>query len=142
MHNPRGEGQDWGLPGYACLETLSLADLIGVPYRQFGRDPKEGLDCTGLKIEFWRRLGVEISDPYDNHCTAEGEFVEVATKRFGDTLCVDLRGDGFEEHVAINLGIGLCIHVHRSRGVEVIPIRNLEGRVVSILRLAEDVKNN
>ncbi len=110
---------------------------MGVPYLRGGRDPKEGLDCVGLKIEFWRRMGFEIADPFENHCTVEGEFVEVETRKFGDSLCVDLRGDGLEEHVAVYLGMGLCIHIHLSRGVEVIPVRHLEGKIVAVMRKTE-----
>jgi cell wall-associated NlpC family hydrolase len=70
--------------------------------------------------------------------SAEGEFTEVETRKFGDSLCLDLRGDGLQEHVAIYLGMGLCIHVHRSRGIEVIPVRNLEGKIIATYRIATD----
>ena len=79
---------------------------------------------------------MKISDPLEKPIPAEREFVEVQDRKFTDSLCVDLRGDGLEEHVAIYLGMGLCIHVHRSRGVEVIPVRNLEGKIVATYRIA------
>lgn len=82
-------------------------------------------------------MGFEISDPLTDPAKAEGEFVEVETRKFGDSLCIDIRGDGLEEHVAIYLGMGLCIHVHRSRGTEVIPVRHLEGKIITVMRKAE-----
>ena len=36
---------------------LNYVDLIGVPYIKGGRDPSKGLDCYGLCIEIYRRLG-------------------------------------------------------------------------------------
>ena len=30
---------------------IDVADLIGVPFVEFGRDIKNGLDCYGLAIE-------------------------------------------------------------------------------------------
>lgn len=137
MHREGEQGKVWGLPQYTCTEALDLSDLLGVPYLLGGRNPEEGFDCTGLKIEFWRRLGVKISDPWDTKCQVEGEFVVVESRKFGDSLCVDTKGGGYEDHVAIYLGMGLCIHAHRSHGVEVIPVGDLEGSVVSILRKTE-----
>ena len=95
-----------------------------------------------MKIEFWKRLGVEISDPWDTHCTVEGEFKEVERKKFSDSLCIDVKGEGGLEHVAIYLGMGLCLHVHRARGGEVVPVDRLEGRVVAILRKTNSAQDN
>lgn len=38
-------------------------DLIGVPFKDYGRDSKSGLDCWGLAIEFFSRLGLQLEDP-------------------------------------------------------------------------------
>jgi len=37
--------------------------MIGIPYRHLGRDPAIGLDCWGMVIEFFKRLGVKLDDP-------------------------------------------------------------------------------
>lgn len=95
-----------------------------------------------MKIEFWRRLGVEVSDPFETHCTVEGEFKVVQKRKFADSLCVDVKGEGSPEHVAIYLGMGLCLHVHRARGGEVVPVKYLEGRVVTILRKTNFAQDN
>lgn len=134
MHCEGQQGKVRRLPEYTRTEALDLSDLLRVPYIRGGRDPKKGLDCTGLKIEFWKRLGVEISDPWETGCQVEGEFRVVESRKFGDSLCVDTKGVGCEDHVAIYLGLGLCIHVHRAHGVQVVAVDDLEGTVVSILR--------
>ena len=36
---------------------IDIADLIGVPFVEFGRDIKNVLHCYGLAIEVERRLG-------------------------------------------------------------------------------------
>lgn len=47
-----------------CKYLQNIADsLIGVPYAHLGRNPSRGLDCWGVVIEFFKRLGVVISDP-------------------------------------------------------------------------------
>src|SRR6266850_4947755 len=41
--------------------------LIGTPYRHLGRNIDTGLDCFGLVIEFFRRLGITQDDPVSNY---------------------------------------------------------------------------
>ncbi len=40
----------------------SVTDLIGVPFKDMGRDPAKGLDCWGLCMEVYRRLGIYVPD--------------------------------------------------------------------------------
>jgi len=44
--------------------SLHYEDLIGIPYQQDGRDPKNGLDCWGVIVIVQRRLGIEIADVF------------------------------------------------------------------------------
>lgn len=47
--------------------TISINDLLGIPYKDHGRD-KNGMDCYGLAIEVARRYGYKLDDVvYDNH---------------------------------------------------------------------------
>lgn len=41
---------------------IDVSDLIGVPFVEFGRDVKTGLDCYGLCIECARRAGKHLQD--------------------------------------------------------------------------------
>ena len=37
-------------------------DLIGVPFKNHGRDVKTGLDCYGLVMEVYRRCGIDLPE--------------------------------------------------------------------------------
>lgn len=41
---------------------IDFSDLIGIPFLEFGRNPKTGLDCYGLAIEVERRYGKVLND--------------------------------------------------------------------------------
>lgn len=115
---------------------------MGIPFEFMGRDPAQGLDCTGLILELFRRLGEEIHDPKDHHEACEGEFVEVeGTRRLADVIHVDTQATGLADHLAFYLGMGMVIHAHQARGVEVVPVQHLEGDILATYRLARYVEN-
>jgi cell wall-associated NlpC family hydrolase len=121
---------------------MNLEDLVGIPYEDFGRDPARGLDCTGLILELFHRLGHDLTDPMEDPDGAEGELVPVkGNRRFADVIEVDPHAVGLGSHLGFYLGMGLVVHVHRARGVEIIPLRHLAGEILSTLRLAEYVEN-
>lgn len=39
-----------------------VSDLIGVRFVDSGRDPAKGLDCWGLCMEVYRRMGITVPD--------------------------------------------------------------------------------
>ncbi len=41
---------------------LNYSDLIGIPYVKGGRDPGKGLDCWGLCMVIYRRLGFSLPE--------------------------------------------------------------------------------
>lgn len=45
--------------------ALAAADLVGVPFRLHGRDPRHGLDCIGLLGAALARIGRRIALPDD-----------------------------------------------------------------------------
>jgi cell wall-associated NlpC family hydrolase len=57
----------------------NIADgLIGIPYKKMGRNVTNGLDCFGLVIEFYRRMGIDIEDPvkiYSDNWFTQSDFI-------------------------------------------------------------------
>lgn len=43
-------------------KAVDYSDLIGVPFKNRGRDIKSGVDCYGLVMEVHRRCGVELPE--------------------------------------------------------------------------------
>ncbi len=113
-----------------------MGDLLGVRWMALGRDPKTGLDCNGLVILFFERLGEKIIDPMDHHVESEEDFVVVEDEtKFADVYGIDTKKTGYVNHKAISIGLGLVIHVHRENGVEIIPEHDLEGSILFTYRL-------
>lgn len=107
---------------------IDVADLIGVPFVEFGRDIKNGLDCYGLAIEVERRLGKTLKD------VALEKFDRAKVERTAPTLNVKkLRLDEISEgvilefyglqdkrlHVAVALDKSTFIHATENQGVRI-----------------------
>ena len=107
---------------------IDVADLIGVPFVEFGRDIKNGLDCYGLAIEVERRLGKTLKD------VALEKFDREKVERTAPTLNVKkLRLDEISEgvilefyglqdkrlHIAVALDKKTFIHATENQGVRI-----------------------
>ena len=107
---------------------INIADLIGVPFVEFGRDIKNGLDCYGLAIEVERRLGKNLKD------VALEKFDREKVERTAPTLNVKkLRLDEISEgvilefyglqdkrlHIAVALDKNIFIHATENQGVRI-----------------------
>ena len=107
---------------------IDVADLIGVPFVEFGRDIKNGLDCYGLAIEIERRLGKTLKD------VALEKFDREKVERTAPNLNVKkLRLDEISEgvilefyglqdkrlHVAVALDKNTFIHATENQGVRI-----------------------
>lgn len=57
-------------------KEFKYADLIGVPFKNLGRDVKTGLDCYGLVHEIFRRAGMEIGEYYSD-CSDKAKINEI-----------------------------------------------------------------
>lgn len=114
---------------------IYVGDLIGVPYKDHGRD-MAGLDCYGLAIEVARRYGYELRDVYySNHDIS-------LSAQHAPTLNVT-RIDGpkpgalIEMHLQDELHIGVCLNkrefIHMTRTgcrinrIGTLPIRGFYG---------------
>ena len=109
---------------------LRYADLIGKPFREYGRGP-EGYDCYGVYLEVNRRLGREVPD-LESVAIGQTEVilakVEESRKLFervsdpqpGDLVLIE-NEPGQCRHIGVVVGRGFFLQacdrigIHRSR---------------------------
>ena len=113
-------------------KEIQYADLIGVPFKNLGRDVKSGLDCYGLVVEIYRRSGKKIGEYYSD-CSDKARINailrrEVATTKWrrlaeGEALpipcLVALRFNsppGVVNHTGVYIGNGRFIHTREKIG--------------------------
>lgn len=112
-------------------------DLLGVPFRNRGRDPKIGLDCYGLAIEVFRRHGIQLPE-FWIHCmdfSAIGKTIEEQRAvwiRVGIELVPSIAvvrfNSNYYNHVLVNIGHGRFIHTRRNVGVQIERLDDLYWR--------------
>lgn len=115
--------------------TINISDLIGVPYKDHGRD-NNGMDCYGLAIEVMRRYGYKLNDVvYENH------NIELADRNVPtlNITPIDQAREGALLEMQYNgeLHIGVCISkrefIHMTRTgcrinlIGTLPIRGIYG---------------
>ena len=95
--------------------TLIADALLGIPYVRLGRNPQVGLDCWGLVIEFYKRMGVKLEDPvsgYTKDWWKEQDFVSAyANRQFekidepetAAMLTLKTSGSKVDNHMAVML---------------------------------------
>lgn len=103
-------------------------DLLGVPFRNRGRDPKTGLDCYGLAMEVFRRHGIQLPEFWIScmdFSTIEktmGEqkarWIRVGIDVIPSIAVIRLRSK-YYNHVLINIGHGRFIHTRQNTGVQI-----------------------
>ena len=124
---------------------MNYTDLIGVPFKNRGRDYEHGLDCYGLVKEVYKRHGIEIPE-YDadyNDMERINELIEGNTQgypwrelaepkvpcliaiRFGSPV-------GVVNHTAVYIGGGKFIHTRERVGVCIDRINNPAWRRVIV----------
>ena len=114
---------------------VELNDLIGVPFKNGGRD-KSGYDCYGLAIEVYRRYGIELPDYTISAIDAARIDQEVATQKpfwvevdrdhlIVPTMVVMRFNFGpLVNHTGVYIGNGLMIHTIQKRQVHVVSIND------------------
>lgn len=113
---------------------MTYADLIGVPFVEGGRD-RTGLDCWGVVLEWYRRQGVLLKDPFrletqaslkQAHVLPADQWIarqfdhwrRVERPEVGSVVAFrDVEGAAV--HVAVLVASGLVLHALRRCGVVV-----------------------
>lgn len=104
-------------------KKIVIGDLIGIPYKENGRDLK-GLDCYGLAIEVEKRLGKQLIDVwYENHDEVlADEFRPLLNIRevqnIKQGILLEMHKDG-ELHIGVALNETLMIHATINQGVRI-----------------------
>lgn len=119
-------------------------DLIGIKYKPHGRD-KEGIDCYGLLIEYYRRLGVLFCDiDYEETDIKSNTYIDEVMRKTlpvekiekPEKHCiVELKVAGYPSHVGIYIGKGDLLHANRKQGVVIEQMQRWENRIAGFYRV-------
>lgn len=105
-------------------------DLVGKPYLERGRDVATGLDCFGVVLEVYKRLGVPLADPYVavpktyGSDGDPGDHQWLLKQLFGDWNPVELQGGAVvafsrygkrPDHAGVMINDRLFIHAIHHR---------------------------
>jgi cell wall-associated NlpC family hydrolase len=115
---------------------LDLNDLIGVPFKDGGRNKKEGFDCYGLAMEVYRRYGIELPD-YRISCEDASrinqqveetvpQWIEIKRDELIVPTMVVMRFNYgmLINHTGVFIGGDRILHTIRRRAVHVISIND------------------
>jgi cell wall-associated NlpC family hydrolase len=116
------------------MEFVNIKDLLGIPYKQHGRD-KTGFDCYGLVIFLYKRMGRNLPDylysKLGNNAFNEigkspleltnGYGVEVDKPNYSDVIMF-FDSKNRAVHIAFYLKNDMFIHCD-VRGVEVCKLK-------------------
>lgn len=129
------------------MTAVDTDDLIGVPWIEGGRDPKQGLDCLGVVLEVLERMGLPAFDPWAAwqgawrrgwrniaEAIPDGwERLERGTGLLpGDVVIVEQ--DGVPTHVVIVIGDRRVVSAMKRQGVVLLPQRWAEQHMHSAWR--------
>lgn len=91
--------------------------LLGIPYQWGGRDPRQGLDCYGLVIEWmFRWSGIRIQEETD---TIFRDFISLETPLPGAVVFLKFRDSKVVNHVVGVLTRDRVIHTDRLAGAHI-----------------------
>jgi|GEM_PF-1768528 len=112
------------------IENPPYQDLLGLPFIKGGRDPKTGLDCTGLVMEMLRRCGHDPEGLIDPE-TYGMEWMNVQ----GSIWPQDVVFLHDEKHVAYCVEKGLLIHAREGSGVSLAKVSRQKEYITRVMRL-------
>lgn len=122
-----------------------IRELLGIPFAYGGRDPAKGLDCYGLVIEYYRRLGLSApdvasysegvlqSEPDAFHALRPQAWQEIdGEPKDGDVVTIFSGGN--VTHCGILVGKNI-LHTSQKTGSLLTPLRRLKSRIEGFYRL-------
>jgi len=124
---------------------MEYKDLIGVPFKEGGRTTT-GMDCYGLVVEIYRRMGRLIDDPQEyRYSGPKGEPIDLGayTRLWREVRGAWQEGDVllFEDglfrpcmHCAVVLDGGRILHATDTCGVVTSPLRHYLNKVTKVYR--------
>ena len=114
-------------------KTINYADLIGVQFKNRGRDITSGVDCYGLVMEVYRRFGIDLPEftaDFDDVekinsliCTEAVKtsvWREVSKGEISAPCIIAIRfgaPPGIVNHTGWYIGNGKFIHIRENIGV-------------------------
>ena len=87
----------------------SLEGMLGIAYRFGSLNPARGLDCSGLVVHVFSRLGFSDLPRTASGLAGLGSQIDKGELRFGDLVFFNTRGRRYS-HVGIYIGEGRFIH--------------------------------
>lgn len=100
--------------------TAYAQQYVGTPYVWGGNSLTNGVDCSGLVQQVFKKFGVNLPRTTYDQVNA-GSPVGIKGLRAGDLVFFDTNGKGDPSHVGIYIGGGKMIHAPRpGKGVEVV----------------------
>lgn len=112
---------------------INYTDLIGVPFKNRGRDINTGVDCYGLVIEVFKRFGYNIPEYYADYNNTQAvndlivgktaiksnwERVEINNMPIPCLLAIRFGvPQGIVNHTGVFIGDGKFIHIRENTGV-------------------------
>lgn len=120
------------------VAKIVWADLIGVPWVSFGRDPRAGLDCFGLVLVVQRRLGRTVRDVIDYDPLRPGVAIRDHASQWrpcdgpgaGRVCSLRMVHPEHADHVGVLVERGTVLHTLDRIGAALSPLEGLADRIV------------
>jgi cell wall-associated NlpC family hydrolase len=120
--------------GLLGAQAVAIAErYLGLPYVWGSANPKVGLDCSGLTMLVYRKLGVTL-DHYAAFQWLEGQRIAPQDLQPGDLVFFDMEADG-PGHVGMYIGSGEFIQApHTGDVVKISTLDSYASKYVGAVR--------
>lgn len=129
--------------------AMAAADLVGVRWRKYGRDPAKGLDCAGPVIVPAQLLGLGVlpdTRDYDAGMPDSGMLWDFCRRGLieqpwsdqgeGRVGLCSWQDDPAARHLVVMMADREIVHVHaRAKRVVRVPASWLDGKLLAVFRV-------